>query len=91
VGGAAGYGLWQLGDADRLWHLVGGLVIFFALAAAALWLFHRQILAGVVAQARGLAGRAGTPSGGPRTPPSPAAPDTPESPDVHNKAGGLHG
>lgn len=91
VWGAAGYGLWQLGDADRLWHLVGGLVIFFALAAAALWLFHRQILAGVVSQARGLAGRAGNRSGRPRTPPSPAAPDMPESPDVHNQAGGLHG
>jgi len=91
VWGAAGYGLWQTGDADRLWHLVGGLVIFFALAAGALWLFHRQTLAGVVAQARGLAGRAGNRSGGPRTPPSPAAPDTPGSPDVHNQAGGLHG
>ena len=92
--GAAGYGLWQLGDAGRLWHLLGGLVIFFALAAGALWLFHRRLLAAFLAQARSLAGRAGNPgdSGGhPGARAARAAPDGPETPDIPNKAGGLYG
>ncbi len=87
--GAAGYGLWQLGDAGRLWHLLGGMVIFFTLAAAALWLFHRPLLADYLAQARSLAGRSGT-RGVQDTSEFPTS-DSPDGPSIANKAGGPHG
>ena len=43
--GAAGYGLWSLAEVGSLWHLLGGLAIFAALALGALRLFHRRMLA----------------------------------------------
>ncbi|MCU1549205.1 MAG: lipopolysaccharide biosynthesis protein [Arthrobacter sp.] len=55
--GAAGYGLWSLADVDSVWHLLGGLLIFAALALAALWLFHRRMLSGYVQQVLSLFGR----------------------------------
>ena len=58
--GAAGYGAWSLAEVHTLWHLLGGLAIFAALAFAALWLFHRRMLSGYLEQARALLGRSGT-------------------------------
>jgi O-antigen/teichoic acid export membrane protein len=62
--GAAGYGLWSLAEVDSLWHLLGGLVIFAALALGALRLFHRRMLAGYAAQALALVGRPAAPERG---------------------------
>ncbi|MCB5274227.1 Teichuronic acid biosynthesis protein TuaB [Arthrobacter sp. SO5] len=58
--GAAGYWAWSLTGVHGVWQLLGGLAIFVALTLAALWLFHRRMLSGYVAQALALFGRTGT-------------------------------
>lgn len=61
--GAGGYGLLSLARLDGVWQLLGGFAIFAALALGTLRLFHRQMLAGYIAQARALFGRAPAPAG----------------------------
>lgn len=55
--GVAGYWLWSLVDVPALWRLLGGLPVFFGPALAALFVFHRAVLSGVITQARALFSR----------------------------------
>ncbi|MEO5779320.1 lipopolysaccharide biosynthesis protein [Arthrobacter sp. PAMC25284] len=52
--GAAGYWLWSLVDLPSLWRLLGGLPVFFGPVVAVLFVFHRAVLSGVLAQTRAL-------------------------------------
>lgn len=57
--GAAGYGLWSLAELEPVWHLLGGLVIFAALALSVLWLVHRPALQECLRLMGSLSGRSG--------------------------------